>query len=83
MGAITTKLNTEWTEKTIDENMFTIRARIEDLKNVVDSFIADLNPIFPTGDTTFDDYVSPIKDEIVSFRDLLDTYAEFINWRQP
>ena len=83
MGAITTKLNAEWAEKQVDENMFTVRAIIEDFYNNLVEAISRGQALYPTGDATFDAYVQPIVAEMVTFKDQLEaSYAEFINWRQ-
>ena len=84
MGAITDKLNAEWSELTVDQNMFAIRAAIENLYNNLVDAITEGNQYYPTGDTTFDNYVGPIVTELTNFKNQLETdYGEFINWRQP
>ena len=81
MGAITTKLNAEWIEKKVDENMFAVRAIIEDFYNTLSEAISRGSALYPTGDTQFDDYVQPIVAEMVTFKNQLEAnYAEFINW---
>jgi len=83
MGVITTKLDAEWAEKQIDDNMFAVRAIIEDFYNNLVRAITQGSTLYPTGDTVFDAYVQPIVAEMVAFRTSLETkYAEFINWRQ-
>ena len=83
MGAITTKLNAEWAEKTVDDNMFAVRAIIEDFYNNLSEAIARGGNLYPTGDADFDAYVQPIVAEMTTFKNQLETnYAEFINWRQ-
>ena len=83
MGVITTKLNAEWTEKQVDENMFAVRAIIEDFYNNLVEAISRGQALYPTGDATFDAYVQPIVAEMVTFKNQLEeSYAEFINWRQ-
>ena len=83
MGVITTKLNSEWVEKQIDDNMFAVRAIIEDFYNNLSMAITQGSSLYPTGDATFDAYVQPIVNEMVAFKTSLETkYAEFINWRQ-
>ena len=80
MGVITDKLNAEWAEKQVDENMFSVRAIIQDFYNNLNNAISNGNSLYPTGDAAFDAYVQPIVAEMIAFRDQLDTYAEFINW---
>jgi hypothetical protein len=83
MGVIKDKLDAEWAEKVVDEKQFAVRADIEDLYNNITQFLSQAGENYPTGDATFDDYVEPIKDEIITFKALLDGYSEFIGWRQP
>jgi len=84
MGVITTKLNAEWAEKQTDENMFALRAIIEDFYNNLSEAISRGQGLYPTGDTDFDNYVLPIVNEMVAFKTQLEaSYLEFINWRQP
>ena len=84
MGAITTKLNAEWTELTTDQDMFEVRAIIEDFYNNLSQAITEGQDKYPTGDTAFDDYVAPIVSEMVTFKNQLENnYGEFIVWRQP
>lgn len=84
MGAITDKLNAEWAEKKVDENMFAVRAIIEDFYNNLIQAISRGQDLYPTGDTAFDDYVQPIINEMVTFKNSLEAnYSEFLNWRQP
>ncbi|GAI02484.1 unnamed protein product [marine sediment metagenome] len=83
MGAITDKLNAEWAEKQVDENMFTVRAIIEDFYNDLSEAISRGSDLYPTGDADFDTYVGPIVQEMTTFKNQLENnYAEFINWRQ-
>ena len=83
MGAITTKLDAEWTEKQIDENMFAVRAIIEDFYNNLVEAISRGQALYPTGDATFDAYVQPIVAEMVTFKTQLEaSYLEFLQWRQ-
>ena len=83
MGVITTKLDAEWAEKQVDENMFTVRAIIEDFYNNLVEAISRGQVLYPTGDATFDAYVQPIVNEMVTFKDQLEaSYLEFIQWRQ-
>ncbi len=83
MSAITDKLDAEWVEKTQDEDMFAVRAIIEDFYNNLSEAISRGQGIYPTGDTAFDAYVGPIVQEMVTFKTQLENnYAEFINWRQ-
>ena len=84
MGVITDKLNTEWAEKKVDEDMFAVRAIIEDFYNNLSEAISRGQDLYPTGDTDFDNYVLPIVNEMVAFKTQLEaSYLEFINWRQP
>ena len=84
MGVITDKLNAEWAEKQVDENMFAVRAIIEDFYNNLVEAISRGQALYPTGDATFDAYVQPIVAEMVTFKDGLETkYLEFLQWRQP
>ena len=84
MGAITTKLDAEWTEKQIDENMFAVRAIIEDFYNNLVEAISRGGDLYPTGDATFDAYVQPIVAEMVTFKTQFEaSYLEFLQWRQP
>ena len=84
MGAITTKLNEEWLEKKVDEDMFAVRAIIEDFYNNLSEAISRGSGLYPTGDVAFDAYVLPIVNEMVAFKGQLESnYAEFIQWRQP
>ena len=84
MGAITDKLNAEWIEKKVDEDMFAVRAIIEDFYNNLSEAISRGQDLYPTGDATFDAYVQPIVAEMVTFKiQLENNYAEFISWRQP
>ena len=84
MGVITTKLNAEWTELTTDQDMFEVRAIIEDFYNSLTEAISRGQDKYPTGDTAFDDYVQPIVAEMVTFKTQLENnYGEFINWVQP
>ena len=83
MGEITDKLNAEWAEKKIDEDMFAVRAIVEDFYNNLSEAISRGSDLYPTGDATFDSYVQPIVAEMVTFKNQLDaSYAEFIGWRQ-
>jgi len=84
MSIITDKLNAEWAEKKIDEDMFAVRAIIEDFYNNLVEAISRGQDLYPTGDSAFDAYVQPIVQEMVTFRNQLETnYSEFIGWRQP
>ena len=83
MGIITDKLNTEWAEKKVDEDMFAVRAIIEDFYNNLNEAISRGLGLYPTGDTDFDNYVLPIVNEMVAFKTQLEAYAEFLQWRQP
>ena len=84
MGAITTKLNAEWVEMTTDQDMFEVRAIIQDFYNNLTEAISRGQAKYPTGDTAFDDYVQPIVAEMVTFRNGLETkYGEFIDWSKP
>ena len=84
MGAITDKLNAEWIEKKVDEDIFAVRAIIEDFYNNLSEAISRGQDLYPTGDATFDAYVQPIVAEMVAFKGQLEAnYAEFLQWRQP
>ena len=84
MGVITDKLNAEWIEKKVDEDMFAVRAIIENFYNNLSEAISRGQDLYPTGDTDFDNYVLPIVNEMVAFKTQLEaSYLEFINWRQP
>ena len=84
MGAITTKLNAEWQEKVQDENMFAVRAIIQDFYNNLCEAISRGTDLYPTGDTDFDNYVQPIVQEMTTFKTQLENnYLEFIQWKQP
>ena len=84
MGVITNKLNAEWAEKQVDENMFAVRAIIEDFYNNLSEAISRGQDLYPTGDATFDAYVQPIVAEMTTFKTQLENnYSEFIGWRQP
>jgi len=82
MSIITDKLDEKWSEKTTDENIFRVRAIIEDFYNNLTQAISEGQALYPTGDSTFDSYVAPIVQEMVSFKNTLDGYSEFIGWRQ-
>ena len=82
MSAITDALDAKWAEKSQDENIFEIRAIIEQFYNDLAEAIARGQSLYPTGNTTFDNYVQPIVQEMVNFKNTLDTYSDFINWRQ-
>ena len=84
MGVITTKLNAEWTEMTTDQDMFEVRAIIQDFYNNLVEAISRGGDKYPTGDTDFDNYVQPIVSEMVTFKNQLENnYGEFIQWQQP
>jgi hypothetical protein len=84
MGVITDKLNAGWAEKQVGEDMFEVRAIIQDFYNNLSEAIDRGSDKYPTGDAAFDGYVQPIVNEMVTFRNNLETkYAEFINWVQP
>ena len=84
MGVITNKLNAEWIEKKVDEDIFAVRAIIEDFYNNLVQAISRGQDLYPTGDATVDAYVQPIVAEMTTFRTQLENnYAEFISWRQP
>ena len=84
MGAITTKLNAEWVEMNVDQDMFEVRAIIQDFYNNLVGAISRGGDKYPTGDTVFDDYVAPIVAEMVDFKTQLENnYEEFINWIAP
>ena len=82
MGVITDKLDAEWAEKKVDEDMFAVRAIIQDFYNNLSEAISRGSALYPTGDATFDAYVEPIVAEMVTFKGQLEaSYMEFINWR--
>ena len=84
MGVITDKLNAEWIEKKVDEDMFAVRAIIEDFYHNLSEAISRGGDLYPTGDATFDAYVAPIVAEMTTFKGQLEaSYLEFINWRKP
>jgi len=84
MGAITDKLNEEWSEMTTDQDMFAVRAIIQDFYNNLEAAISRGSDLYPTGDAQFDAYVQPIVAEMTQFKTGLENnYGEFINWRQP
>ena len=84
MGVITDKLNAEWVEKQVDEDMFAVRAIIEDFYNNLTEAISRGGDKYPTGDATFDAYVQPIVAEMMDFKGQLEaSYIEFLQWRQP
>jgi len=86
MGIITDKLNAEWSEMTVDQNMFEVRAIIQDFYNNLSEAISRGSDLYPTGDAQFDGFVAPIVGEMVTLKNLLETnidYAEFINWSRP
>jgi len=84
MGVITTKLNAEWVELKQDEDMFAIRAAVQELGYAVEHFFSQVADKYPTGDATFDAYLDPLKDDVLSFKTLLNTtYGEFKDWEQP
>ena len=84
MGVITDKLNAEWSEMTVDQNMFEVRAIIQNFYNNLAEAIQRGSDLYPTGDADFDAYVQPIVNEMVTFKNQLEaSYAEFINWVQP
>ena len=84
MGAITEKLDAGWSELTVDQDMFAVRAIIQDFYNNLSEAISRGNDKYPTGDATFDAYVEPIVSELVTFKGQLEAnYAEFIQWKQP
>jgi len=84
MGVITTKLNAEWTEMTTDQDMFEVRAIIQDFYNNLVEAISRGTDKYPTGDVDFDNYVAPIVSEMTTFKTQLENnYGEFINWSAP
>jgi len=84
MSIITDKLDEKWAEKKVDEDMFAVRAIVEDFYNNLVEAISWGQDLYPTGDATFDAYVQPIVQEMVTFKNGLETnYSEFIGWRQP
>ena len=84
MGAITTKLNAEWTEMNVDQDMFEVRAIIQNFYYNLSEAISRGQDKYPTSDADFDDYVQPIVAEMTTFKNQLENnYGEFINWNQP
>ena len=82
MGVISDKLDAEWAEKKTDEDMFAVRAIIQDFYNNLGEAISRGSALYPTGDAQFDGYVEPIVDEMVTFKNQLENkYLEFIQWR--
>ena len=84
MGVITDKLNAEWLEMNVDQDMFEVRAIIQDFYNNLSEAISRGGEKYPTGDAQFDAYVGPIVNEMVTFKGQLENnYSEFIDWTQP
>ena len=84
MGVITTKLNAEWLEMNVDQDMFEVRAIIQDFYNNLVEAISRGSNKYPTGDAIFDGFVQPIVAEMTTFKNQLENnYGEFINWTQP
>ena len=82
MSIITDKLDAEWAEQQVNQNMFAVRATIQDFYNNLSEAISRGQDLYPTGDATFDAYVQPIVVEMVTFKEQLEaSYMEFINWR--
>ena len=83
MSAITDKIDAEWAEMTTNQDMFEVRAIIQDFYNNLVEAISDGQKKYPTGDAAFDAYVQPIVTELISFKNGLETnYSDFINWTQ-
>ena len=83
MSAITDKLDAEWAELTTNQDMFEVRAIIQDFYNNLLEAISRGQDKYPTGDAAFDAYVQPIVAELISFKNGLETnYSDFINWTQ-
>ena len=84
MGVITDKLNAEWVEMNVDQDMFEVRAIIQDFYNNLVEAISRGSNKYPTGDAIFDGFVQPIVSEMVTFKNQLENnYGEFINWVRP
>ena len=84
MGAITDKLNAEWLEMNVDQDMFEVRAIIQDFYNNLVEAISRGGEKYPTGDAIFDGFVQPIVAEMTTFKNQLENnYGEFIDWSQP
>jgi hypothetical protein len=82
MSIITDKLDADWADKEIKENVFTVRAVVENMYNVLNEAISGGGDSYPTGDSAVDAYVVPIIQEMVTFKNGLENnYAEFINWK--
>ena len=84
MGAESDYLDVQWVEMNVDQDMFEVRAIIQDFYNNLVEAISRGGDKYPTGDTAFDDYVQPIVAEMVTFKNQLENnYGEFIQWQQP
>ena len=82
MSVITDKLNAEWAEMTTGQDMFEVRAIIQDFYNNLSEAISSGQGKYPTGDTQFDGYVQPIIDDMVALKASFESnYFEFINWK--
>ena len=82
MGAISDKFDAEWAEKKVNENIFAVRAIIQDFYNNLTEAISRGQALYPTGDATFNAYVQPIVGEMVTFKGQLEaSYMEFIDWK--
>ena len=81
MSAITDKLDAEWAEMNVDQDMFEVRAIIQDFYNNLSEAISRGQDKYPTGVAAFDAYVQRIVAELVEFKTTLENnYEEFINW---
>ena len=84
MGVITDKLDAEWEEKRISDNIFKIRRIIRDLYDDLSITLTNGSNHFPTGNDDLDSYIDPIVQEIIAFKNQLENnYPEFINWEMP
>ena len=84
MGAETDYLDEQWVEMNVDQDIFEVRAIIQDFYNNLSEAISRGSNKYPTGDAIFDGFVQPIVAEMTTFKNQLENnYGEFINWVQP
>jgi len=84
MGAETDYLDVQWVEMNVDQDMFEVRAIIQDFYNNLVEAISRGSNKYPTGDAIFDGFVQPIVSEMTTFKNQLENnYGEFINWVRP
>ena len=68
----------------IDQDMFEVRAIIQDFYNNLLEALSRGSNKYPTGDVIFDGFVQPIVSDMVTFKNQLENnYGEFINWVRP